>query len=186
MRPQADLAALKARLARDARVAQLPLFSTNDVVAALAWLLSCDSRSRPRPGQKPCGCVNRILLMVDLSNRGLPPGLVPSGYVGNLTEAVQPTCTSDGTCMASPNSPDSMMYSLAGAVVAVRSAILAASQPGWALQALAVTCGRQTAQGFGEYVDAARQGDIDTRITNWNTLDNRVDFGTGAGLAGRG
>ena len=176
---QADLLRLKARLVGHPALAPLPFFSTNDVTTALAWLLACDARDRARPGQKARGEQSKGFVLVEFSKRGLPRGLVPAGYIGNLTESVMLTCTSDGTMKEDPNTANNLMDSLAVTVCSVRTGILKTLEPNWGLQALASGITHQKAESFQKLVEAVHAVDHDVRLTNWNTFNNQFDFGSG-------
>ena len=176
---QADIAALKAELTGHPALAALPFFSTNDVISALAWLLACDMRSRARPGQKAAGHRSTAMMMVEMTQRGLPAGLIPQGYSGNLTAAVAATAVSDGSNCSLPDERQHLLSSLASAVRACRTVLLAISQPGWALETLVAEAALCRAGGFAALVAKVAAADMDTRMTNWATFDNQLDFGTG-------
>ena len=176
---QEDILKLKAALSDHPALASLPFFSTNDVVTALAWLLACDARERARPGQKARGEQNKGFVLVEYSKRGVPPGLVPEGYIGNLTESVLVTCTSDGSLNDDPDTAENLMKSLAAAVRSVRTSILGTLRPNWGLNALASGIKAQKAEAFQKFVEVVHAIDHDMRLTNWNTFNNQVDFGSG-------
>ena len=58
--------------------------SRNDVVVAVAWLLSCDMHQRPKPGHAPPGTQSLASLMVDLPTNDLDgrlvKALIPEGW----------------------------------------------------------------------------------------------------------
>lgn len=176
---QDDLARVKAGLVGHPALSSVPFFSTNDVTTALAWLLACDARGRPRPGQRAAGEQNKGFVLVEYSKRGLPPGVVPAGFIGNMTESVIMTCASDGSMTHDPDAASSLMNSLATAVCSVRKGIMATLQPNWGLQTLAKGVNTQTADAFQKFIDAVHAIDHDIRLTNWNTFNNQIDFGTG-------
>ena len=176
---QADIATLKAELQGHAALAALPYFSTNDVISALAWLLACDMRNGARPGQKAAGQRSMAMTMVEMTQRGLPPGLIPQGYIGNLTAGLMAIAASDGSPCPAPDERQHLLGSLACAVCAFRTALLATSQPGWALHVLVADAALCSVGGFAGLVAKGAAADIDTRLTNWATFDNQLDFGTG-------
>ena len=176
---QADLSRLKARLVGHSALASIPFFSTNDVITALAWLLACDARDRVRPGQKAKGEQSKGYVLVEYSKRELPLGLIPTGYIGNLTDSVLLTCTSDGTMTSDPDAASNLMTSLAAAICSVRTGILQTLKPHWGLQTLAGGITHQKAESFQKMVDAVHAIDHDLRLTNWNTFNNQLDFGSG-------
>lgn len=157
----------------------VPFFSTNDITTALAWLLACDARDRTRPGQKTRGEQNNGYVLVEYSKRGLPVKLIPQGYIGNLTESVLLTCTSDGSMTHDPDAASNLLNSLAAAVCSVRTGILNTLRPNWGLQTLAKGIKTQKAESFQQMIDAVHTIDHDVRLTNWNTFNNQVDFGSG-------
>ena len=160
-------------------LASVPFFSTNDVTAALAWLLACDARDRTRPGQNATGKQNKGFVLVEYSKRGLPVGLIPEGYVGNLTDSVLLTCTSNGSMTCDPDAGSNLMNSLAAAVCTVRAGILNTLEPNWGLQTLAKSIKTQKAESFQQMIDTVHAIDHDVRVTNWNTFNNQLDFGSG-------
>jgi hypothetical protein len=162
---QADLLGLKARLNDHPALASVPFFSTNDVTTALAWLLACDARDRARPGQKAKGEQSKGFVLVEFSKRGLPVGLIPAGYIGNLTESVVLTCTSDGNMTGDPNAANNLIHSLAVAVCSIRTGILQTLEPNWGLQTLARGIAHQTAESFQKFVDAVHRLDPDVRVS---------------------
>lgn len=177
---QDDLVKLKASLAGHAALADIPFFSTNDIITGLAWLLACDARKRLRPGQKEEGQQSKGFVLVEYSKRGVPAGLLPKGYTGNMTESVMMTCMSDGSMTNDPNSDTNLMHSLAAAICSTRKAILQTMKPNWGLQTLAKGINAQTADNFQKFVDAVHAVDNDIRLTNWNTFNNKLDFGSGS------
>lgn len=176
---QDDIIKLKAGLKGMPALAEVPFFSTNDVITGLAWLLACDARGRPRPGQKAQGEQNKGFVLVEYSKRGMPNGLIPTGYVGNLTESVAAVCTSDGSLQTQPHTGTSLMHSLLVAVCSIRKAILQTLEPNWGLQTLAKGLAHQKAADFHKFVAAVHAVDHDIRLTNWNTFNNQTDFGFG-------
>ena len=82
---QEDLCALKALTRQHPAVAALPqsYISSNDVVVAITWMLSCDMHQRPKPGHAPPGSANLALLVLDLLGNDtdglLTRSLVPPG-----------------------------------------------------------------------------------------------------------
>ena len=176
---QSDLMKLKARLTDHPALASLPFFSTNDVSSALAWLLACDARDRARPGQKAKGAQSQSFILVEYSKRGLPQGLIPEGFIGNLTESVLVTCTSDGSMTHDPDAARNLIDALAAAVHSVRSGVLQTMDPKWGLKTLASGIKPQKAEAFQKFVDAVHAVDHDIRLTNWNTFNNQLDFGSG-------
>ena len=176
---QADLLGLKARLKDHPSLASVPFFSTNDVTTALAWLVACDARDRARPGQRGKGEQSKGFVLVEFSKRGLPVGVIPAGYIGNLTESVMLTCTSDGNMTGDPSVANNLIDSLAAAVCSVRTGILQTLEPNWGLHTLARGMTHQTAASFQRFVDTVHRLDPDVRVSNWNTFNNQIDFGSG-------
>lgn len=170
---------LKAGLKGHPALAEVPFFSTNDVITGLTWLLACDARARSRPGQKAEGEQSKGFVLVEYSKRGIPSGLIPEGYIGNLTESVVAVCTSDGSLTSEPDTASSLMNSLAAAVCSNRKAILQTLEPNWGLQTLAKSLAHQKAADFHRFVAAVHAVDHDLRLTNWNTFNNQLDFGVG-------
>ena len=80
---QEDLDALKARARQHPamRALQQPYLSTNDLVMAVAWMLSCEMQQRPMPGFNPAlilGLMVADLPENDVDSR-LSRALVPEG-----------------------------------------------------------------------------------------------------------
>ena len=85
-------------------VAALPqsYISSNDVVVAITWLLSCDLHQRPKPGHAPPGGMNFALLVLDLLGNDrdglLTSSLVPPGDVSDallVCSSVESGCKDD-------------------------------------------------------------------------------------------
>ena len=80
---QEDIDALKARARQHpaVRTLQEPYLSTNDLVMAVAWMLSCEVQQRPMPGSNPA--LSLGLMVADLPENDvdgrLSRALVPEG-----------------------------------------------------------------------------------------------------------
>ena len=83
---QEDLDTVRAQARQHPAVQALPdaFVSHNDILMAIAWVLSCDMRQRPRPGHAPLGGRSLGILTCDLvgndvdgriSKQLLPPGM---------------------------------------------------------------------------------------------------------------
>ena len=89
---QVDVDALKAKVVAHPAAHDMPYTSSNDILMALAWMLTSDISGTARPGQGPAGSRSTALIGIDLARNGLPADLQPLGSVGNLSRVGTAVC----------------------------------------------------------------------------------------------
>ena len=102
---QEDLTALRAQARQHPAVRALPdaYISRNDVAVALAWLLSCDTGQRPKPGHAPPGSQSICLLVCDLVAND--PGGSFTGHLLAQGPALIPACVCSGHSLLCDEAP---------------------------------------------------------------------------------
>ena len=104
---------MRVRARQHAAVQALPnsYISSNDIVFAIAWLLGCEMKQRPWPGQAPAGSTSVGLIVADLVMNDLQGrlsrALVPAGlpfcqwHMAVVLHGDRAACTKLGALWAS-------------------------------------------------------------------------------------
>ncbi|KAK9795574.1 hypothetical protein WJX73_004837 [Symbiochloris irregularis] len=171
-----DMRSLKAQLQRHPHLTDLPIFSTNDVIVALAWLLKCDAMGCHRPFQGPSESKRKCHLTIDAA-QGSSAVLAPPGALGNIMNVIPIECiTEHSEPAADADSPEALLDCLAKVVREVRESITAARSPGKMGQALIALADGLSDAGFHELMASVE--DTDLMFTNWDQCGmETMDFG---------